>query len=127
MTLSAVPSPFQEPAEPEVVAAKPAIAEPRTVTIDASQIEAVTKALGGIPDFEGKEVEFTAAKITSVAGLEIDDAVWRVDDYIRMVVECRVVAVHHSVNEKTGKLGRVHTIKAIDSKVLSDWDSDARS
>ena len=75
----------------------------------------------GIPTFEGKEVEYTAAKITSVGGLEIDDSVWRVDEYVRMVVECRVVAVDHKVNEKTGKLGRVHLLKAIDSKVIA-WE-----
>ncbi|MEO6158662.1 MAG: hypothetical protein ABIQ39_13660 [Ilumatobacteraceae bacterium] len=116
--LSAV-APFQAPGDEKP--AEVAAVEPRTITINSGDIEKVTRHLAGIPDFEGKEVEFTAAKITSVAGLEIDDAVWRVDDYIRMVVECRVVAVHHAVNEKTGKLGRVHTIKAIDSKVLTDW------
>lgn len=86
------------------------------------QYEDRTEKLGStIPHFEGKEVEFTAAKITSVAGLEIDDEVWKVDQYVRMVVECRVVAVDHKVNEKTGKLGRVHLLKAIDSKVVP-WD-----
>lgn len=74
-----------------------------------------------LPTFEGKEVEFTAAKITSVAGLEIEDAVWPVDHFVRMVVECRVVGIDHKVNEKTGKLGRVHMLKAIDSQVVA-WD-----
>lgn len=105
--LSAVPSdPFQQPgAEPEY--------EQRDEKIGAT-----------LPTFEGKEVEFTAAKITSVAGLEIDDAVWPVDKYIKMIVECRVVGIDHKVNEKTGKLGRVHLLKAIDSTVVP-WDYEA--
>ena len=74
-----------------------------------------------LPQFEGKEVEFTAAKITSVAGLEIEDSVWPMDHYVRMVIEARVVGIDHKVNEKTGKLGRVHLLKAVDSKVIP-WE-----
>lgn len=77
-----------------------------------------------IPAFEGKEVAFTKAKLTSAANLEIDDQVFRVDDYVRMVIEGRVSAVNHNVNDKTGNLERVHTIKAIDCQVVS-WEQDA--
>ena len=100
-TLSAV-APFQEPGEETP--------EPPT--------EATMLPSAGIPDFEGKEVHATAAKITSVAGLEIGDQVWRVDDYVRMEVECRVVGVHYVTNDKTHELTRVHVVKAVDSKVL---------
>lgn len=74
-----------------------------------------------IPDFEGKEVSATKAKITSTASLEVDDRVFHVDDYVRMVIEGRVVNVAHNVNDKSGDLERIHTIKAIDSRVL-EWD-----
>lgn len=92
---------------------------PQAVSIQHEQREGKTGST--LPTFEGKEVEYTAAKITSVAGLEIDDAVWPVDHFVRMVVECRVIGIDHKVNEKTGKLGRVHMLKAIDSQVVA-WD-----
>jgi len=108
--LSAVPRPdFVDGTEPA----------PSAMSIQYEQRDG---ALGStLPQFEGKDVEYTGAKITSVGSLEIDDAVWPVDHYVRMVVECRVVGIDHKVNEKTGKLGRVHVLKAIDSKVI-DWD-----
>lgn len=71
-----------------------------------------------IPDFEGKNVAQTKAKISSVAALEIDDQTWRVDDFIRMQIEGRVIAVDHKVDEKTGHLVRVHTVKAVDCTLL---------
>lgn len=108
-------SPFQEP-----VAQQPA---PQPVVITSEAMASVTRELAGIPDFEGKEVEVTAAKITSVAALEINDAAWKMDEYVRMVIEGRVVKVEHTVNEKTGKLARIHTVKAVDSKVLGWGDS----
>ena len=120
--LSAVPdAPFSE-GVPTVVSGKDVIAAAKSIQQEGIEHEQRDGKLGGtLPTFEGKEVEFTAAKITSVAGLEIDDAVWPVDHYVRMVVECRVVGIDHKVNEKTGKLGRVHLLKAIDSTVVA-WD-----
>ena len=75
-----------------------------------------------IPAFEGQAVEFTKAKLTSVSALEIDDAVFSMDSFVRMTVEARVVRVDHVVNDKTGKLERVHTFKAIDATIV-DWDN----
>jgi hypothetical protein len=74
-----------------------------------------------IPAFEGKDVAATAAKVTSVSTLEIDDRVWKVDEFVKMEIEARVVSVDHKVNERTGKLVRVHQIKAIDCRVV-EWD-----
>lgn len=74
-----------------------------------------------IPKFETKNVALTKAKITSVAGLEIGDLVWGVDEFVRLTVETRVTAVLHQVNQTTGKLERVHVLKAMDCKVLP-WD-----
>lgn len=76
-----------------------------------------------IPAFEGQEVEFTKAKLTSVNALEVDDEVFRMDQFVRMVVEARVVRVDHVVSEKSGKLERVHTFKAIDATVVP-WEAD---
>ena len=112
MSLSSVPNPFeQEVAE--------AAAEVAKIADGAPTYEV---RLSTLPDFEGKTVKYTAAKITSVSGLEVDDAVWRVDQYVRLEVECRVVGIDHKVNEKSGDLVRVHLLKAVDSKVLP-WDA----
>lgn len=75
-----------------------------------------------IPHFEGEDVVATAAKITSVAALEIEDMVFRMDESVKLVVEARVVGVEHRAN-KDGKLVRVHTLKALDSLVI-DWSLD---
>lgn len=75
-----------------------------------------------IPNFEGEEVSATKGKITSVSGLEVGDQVFRMDETVRMVVECRVVGVDHKVNA-AGKLERVHMMKALDSVVI-DWNLD---
>lgn len=75
-----------------------------------------------IPDFEGEAVAATKGKITSVGGLEIGDRTFKMDESVRMVVEARVVGIDHRVNA-TGKLERVHTLKAIDSAVI-DWQMD---
>lgn len=108
--LSAVPNPaFADGNDPA----------PNAASIQYEQREG--KVGSNLPKFEGKEVGFTGAKITSVGSLEIEDAIWPVDHYVRMVVECRVVGIDHKVNEKTGLLGRVHVLKAIDSQVIA-WD-----
>ncbi len=75
-----------------------------------------------IPSFEGEEVAATKGKITSVNGLEVGDQVFRMDETVRMVVECRVIGIDHKVNP-AGKLERVHNFKAIDSVVV-DWNLD---
>jgi hypothetical protein len=72
----------------------------------------------GIPEFEGETVELTAAKVTSASALEIDDQAWRMDNYVELVVTCRVVGVDHKVNDKTGKLTRVHTLKVVEPPVV---------
>lgn len=76
-----------------------------------------------IPAFEGKDVSFTKAKLTSTSNLEVDDQVFRVDEYVRMEIEGRVVDVAHRVNQTTGALERVHTIKAIEATVLP-WEEE---
>lgn len=78
-----------------------------------------------IPSFEGQEVDFTKAKVTSVSGLEIGDAVLRMDDMVEMRITARVVGVDHKVNS-AGKLERVHLIKAIESDLIKSWDAAGR-
>lgn len=67
-----------------------------------------------IPFFEGQIVDFTKASFTSGTNLEIDDAVFRTDEIVQFVVEARCAGVNHKVNEKTGAMERVHTMKVID-------------
>lgn len=88
---------------------------------DASPEETTSPNPHKIPAFEGQEVEFTKAKLTSVNALEVDDKTFHLDQFARLLVECRVVRVDHVVNEKTGKLERVHTFKAVDAQVVP-WD-----
>jgi hypothetical protein len=79
-------------------------------------------ASGGIPDFEGKTVEHTKAKIVSISTLDIDDHAYRMDDSVKVLVECRVEGVDHKVNND-GDLVRIHLFKALDA-VLVSWDMD---
>lgn len=74
-----------------------------------------------LPQFEGQDVAFAKAKLTSVSGLEIDDRLLRLDDMVRMYVEGRVVRIDHVVNDRTGHLERVQTIKVIEGQIV-DWD-----
>jgi hypothetical protein len=67
-----------------------------------------------IPFFEGQIVDFTKASFTSGTNLEIDDAVFRVDEVVQFVVEARCAGIAHKVNEKSGAMERVHTMKVID-------------
>lgn len=75
-----------------------------------------------IPRFEGEEVVFTKAKIVSSGGLEVGDEVFRMDQIVRLVVECRVSGVNHKPN-RDGKLERIHTLQVLDSVVI-DWNAD---
>jgi len=75
-----------------------------------------------IPPFEGQEVTFTKAKVTSVSGLEIGDAVMKMDDMVEMTVTGRILGVDHKVNS-AGKLERVHLIKAIETELVRSWDA----
>lgn len=72
-------------------------------------------AASHIPMFEGQPVEFAKAKVTSATGLETGDRVWKIDDIVTLVIECRVTGVDHPVNQTTGKLERIHKLKAIDA------------
>lgn len=74
-----------------------------------------------IPFFEGKPVTTTKLKVTSTAGLDINNVVLKSDDIIRIVVEARVSKVSHDVNERTGEMERVHTAKAI-SVEIAPWN-----
>jgi hypothetical protein len=74
-----------------------------------------------IPYYEGRQVHATALKVQSVSHLECDGRVLKLDDIVRLTVEGRVSSVNHMVNEKTGELMRVQTVKAIDVSFAS-WD-----
>jgi hypothetical protein len=77
----------------------------------------------GLPDFEGQTVDFARLKLTSVSDLEVNEEANRMDDLVRLYVEGRVVRIDHIVDERTGKLKRVHTIKVVDAIQLP-WDFD---
>jgi hypothetical protein len=75
-----------------------------------------------IPLFEGRAVEHTRARIVSVGRLDVGDAVYRVDETVKILVECRVDGIDHKVNTD-GDLERVHLLKAIDAVPVA-WDMD---
>lgn len=72
------------------------------------------KVLSSVPSFEGQSVDFTKASFTSGTNLEIDDKVFRTDEVVQFLVEARCAGINHKVNEKTGSLERVHSMKVID-------------
>lgn len=90
---------------------------PLTVVSDPTPIE------NDIPKFEGQSVAATKATITSVSALEVGDRVFRLDQSVKLLVEATVASVQHKVNDKSGFLERIHTLKAIDTAVV-DWDVD---
>jgi len=76
-----------------------------------------------LPQFEGQDVSFAKAKLTSVTALEIDDRVLRLDEMVSMYVDGRVVRIDHVVNDKTGHLERVQTIKVIEGQIVDRNDA----
>jgi len=74
-----------------------------------------------IPAFEGKPVETTKVRMSSTLGLDIQNTVLHTDEIVRLIVECRVTGIAHMVNDRTGSLERIQTLKAIDVE-LSPWD-----
>lgn len=83
----------------------------------------VTPIVPPIPMFEGKPVAGTSLKITSTAALDVGDLVLKVDDIIRITVDARVSAVHHNVNERTGDLFRVQTVRPL-SVEITPWNPE---
>lgn len=81
----------------------------------------VSHSPSGLPDFEGQPVDFARIKLTSVSELEVNDEVIRMDDLVRLYVEGRVVRIDHVVDDKSGKLKRIHTIRVVDAIQLP-WD-----
>lgn len=78
------------------------------------------QVLTSIPAFEGNAVDFTKLKIVSAANLECDDQVFRHEDIVTILVEARIAGIDHKINDRTGKLERIHTAKAIEAMVLPE-------
>lgn len=94
---------------------------------DAETIQnGVTWGVSGIPHFEGQPVDYTRMKLAAVSKLETGASWHRIDDMVRMVVEGRIVNVTHVVDEASGKLMRVHTIKVADATEIP-WDIELPS
>lgn len=70
-----------------------------------------------IPAFEGKEVHTTKVRLPSLTGLDFGNVVLATDEVVRLVIEARVTGVAHTVNERSGDLERVQTLKALDVQV----------
>lgn len=65
-----------------------------------------------LPTFAGKHVDQARLRMTS-ATVEATD-VHDIDDIVRVVLEGRVTSVDHRVNETTGDLIRLHTVKILE-------------
>lgn len=74
-----------------------------------------------LPKFEGQAVHQLRAKLTSTNGLELSDDPHRLDQTIAMVITGRVVRVDHVVDDRTGLLARVETLKVVEATEI-DWD-----
>ncbi len=79
-----------------------------------------TKESKELKTFEGHEVAFTKAKLTSAGDLEIDDQELNLDGTYRLFVEVKVTGVNYTPN-RDGKLVRHHTMKVVDTQLI-DWD-----
>jgi hypothetical protein len=97
----------------------------RTVNDDDTDLQPETPPVRPttLPDFEGETVTQAQFKLTSVGALEAPDTAVRIDDVVKLYVEGRVTRVDHVVDEKTGTLKRVQTIKAVDTIQLP-WEVD---
>lgn len=78
----------------------------------------------GLPQFEGQQVDFARLKLTSASDLEVNDEAHHIDDIVRLQVEGRVVRVDHVVDERSGHLKRVHTVK-VSEAIEIGWDDSA--
>lgn len=65
-----------------------------------------------IPSFCGKPVDAARVRMTSATVDSTD--VHDIDDVVQVTFEGRVTSVDHRVNEQTGELVRVHTIKVLE-------------
>lgn len=69
-----------------------------------------------IPAFEGRPVDHTMVKMVGSAPLDdLDDVVLSIDDCVQMISMFRVVDVNFKVDEKTGLLIRVQTLKPVET------------
>lgn len=78
-----------------------------------------------LPPFEGQTVHETKVKMASCPDVDMgSEDPLRIDQTIRMLVTARVARVDHVVNDKTGHLQRVHTLKVVDAMPVA-WDEVA--
>jgi hypothetical protein len=77
-------------------------------------VTSIVPVTNPIPHFEGQEVASTRAKMTSVASLDVENVVLTTDETVRVVIEARVVGVDHRVNERSGLLERVQTLRPVE-------------
>lgn len=69
-----------------------------------------------IPAFEGRPVDHTVVKMSGTTPLDdLEDVTLSIDDCVQMISMFRVVRVDHQVDDKTGKLIRVQTLKPIET------------
>lgn len=80
----------------------------------------------GLPDFEGAKVTDARLKLAAANDLEGPPLPSHIDDVVRLYIEGRVTRVDHVVDEKSGVLKRVQTIK-VHEAVQLPWDFDADS
>lgn len=77
------------------------------------------------PNFEGRPVDHTVVKMSGAAPLDdLCDIALSIDDCVQMISMFRVVGVHHKVDEKTGKLVRVQTLRPVEMALHPLDESD---
>lgn len=92
-------------------------------SVDPTGPPSISGTESGLPDFEGHTVNAGRIKLSGGSNLEGPAYPNHIDDIVRLFVEARVVRVDHAVDEPTGKLNRIQTIKIIDAIQLP-WDYD---
>ena len=77
-----------------------------------------------IPSFEGQVVDATSIKMSGAMPVESidEDTVLYLDDIVQLVTQFRVVGVRHDMDDKTGNLIRVQTLRPIEA-MLAPFDA----
>ncbi len=94
----------------------------RSVPDDLSELAAGLSAHDhpepDVPPFEGQQVDLYRIKLAGAGNLEAGDELVHLDDIVQFYLEGRVTRIGQLLDDKSGRLKRVTTVKVIDSVQL---------
>lgn len=69
--------------------------------------------------FEGQKVDHTRVRLSSTTKLDVEGC-YRIDQVVRLCITGHITRVDHVVDEVTGHLVRIHTVKVDDATPITD-------